>query len=408
MEFKLSPEFQKLDKKISRLYNATEKFYSDVNNPLIYNLLTKELSSTERLAYKLKPKTEFENIFLENALSAVSCAKTDAGFLNSFETSTERLIDIVYGKGSYDLIKNDVRNYDWKAEYELERVRTDILKRSIPLTPELTRKLENEIFPALKDEILDYSLKEGLAPKNLDFKLRLSEEKGAVYWNLKTKSVVLPKHYIGFYDQNGRALGDLSFAYPAIFHEFFGHAVHQFNSGKMPPSLRFESKVGNIKSTRVVSEGIAMEKDLMARDYVINKYGINRFTENLRLFFKTAQQNSAREIYISLLAIKKFRNPDFDQSKGLSDVGITNPVWARYLSNKIELMAKNYDLAGMQTISHFLGQHYMKNLRRELEEEFGKEFTMKNKDKINLALTSGDWTPEAHKKFVKFFLKNTK
>ena len=311
------------------------------------------------------------------------------------KNSVEEIVDIIYGKGSWNFIENNAKNYDWELSYDytqsFEKRRWLIVRNDTDEAQEMIKSL----VPKVKQDVLKYATSNNLLPKDFDLKIVLlpPHSRSASSWNPNLMRLELGQYGFECTEVAGKLRVNPCAAYSAVFHEVLGHASHQYHSTAMPLSLQFTQQIGYILPTKIISEGIGMYREGMCLDYIAKSKDEIGLTEDeissFSLAYKEIIQRQLMDLHYVLVKEKEIRGEAsvVDYIKTLTGNAALARMYKYQPSNTFE--------NSFPGLAHALGFNYIKKLV--------DAFSPKD---ISIGMLKGDWTWQVYPEFLKLYMKS--
>jgi hypothetical protein len=407
--YELSPDAQRIDSDFVRLSRYWSRFYYRTGNDYGFKLITEEADRLIEELSKLQPGTAFEYLWKENILQQLGVQAILARhFYSKPELPTIDIIEAACGPGAYQIIEDGFTKFDHRTFWEkLERdEERDELR--VPTNTSAAQKLIEPYAPKIKEEILRTGIEQGYLPDDFTFEVDLSlpGTYSRAYWNPELGRFFLGYETFECFKEGGEIRVNPVSAYATAFHEMLGHASQQVNSENLPGSLRVTRRMAFNIPSRVILEGLAMQRELPAYIWL---------HENKERLGLNEQDIASAEQY-------------FQINKGLAKIGVTLGIlqerkkWEgldleKYLSALTDNPRKIWNFSE-PVLSGFAGpnnQPYPFNIAIfelcypagfEAVEKTRKSFYGADEKKLNKALATGLWGWKTYPKAVEYFLKN--
>jgi hypothetical protein len=406
----LSKEFKKIDEKFFEFFKLSSIYFSYKSNLYSRKVYKENLKVIKKELNKLNAKNEFEELFLDNLNSNLKINDLIIDFFTDAEYpySVKEMLDLTMGKGSFKYLEDHMKKVPYEKKLEYAQMETEINKIKVNKFTDDAKELTKNILPKIKQDILDYGIKQNYLPKNFDYTIFLlppkENNKEISYWQTDKKILNLGSY--GFYHilKDKKILIKPIKAYCAGFHELLGHGAHQIYSNNLPKTLQLTGDF-NLFSTKPVTEGIATYREIEAFNLLEKKYKELDTTdfdikyEKLGLELKT--QSRIENIYFGLTKDREQKEKNFDGYKEILKL-TNNYFWADWFKNN----SKNRFLHVYNTLGYVFGLKKYNEMLQSIEQKYGKTYFEKNKKKINIIAMKGVWSWETYPKAVEYFLEN--
>jgi hypothetical protein len=98
-------------------------FWKNIFNPVAYEKLVEDAEKLEKQVNSCSPENNFDEIVLDNMENFVESSKSLAGFLTKKKRiTTIETVNSVYGDGTFQRIKKELKEYDWKENYKYKQL----------------------------------------------------------------------------------------------------------------------------------------------------------------------------------------------------------------------------------------------------------------------------------------------
>lgn len=408
MEFlKLSKEIEEIDKKIfdlNKAYSLATNSLGKIPNTFAYEEFSKKAKEILDSLEKVKSKTEFEKIFIENSTLNINLQIEyleyfTYGKKNNLESFSKKEL----GEDFFKILKDKIDSFDYRRYWDYFLSYQEYLFRSIPSSEESFRPKFEEILVDLKKDILDYA-KENLGlEKDYDFDLVLGPSfENRTNFHPTNRRMTLSPYSFFIYKDGSEIKINVAAVISSIFHEIVGHGKHESNSCKMPLSLQDNSIITSLAHLHIHFEAVsqfAENESIAFMEKYKEKYNIE---EDYIIQEKHQLRNRGTSSFYSLYSyfkLKKLEDDSFD----------VNFEYEKIVKN--HGLTINQSLYDRNPISFFkdscyiMGLEYLESLLEELKKEIGEENYEENFKIIDEAISTGVFHFKVWPKFVRFFLK---
>jgi len=404
-----NPELRNLDERTAEFYKLSDRYFNAISNLHGREMYKKELSDILRIAERVRPKSEFDELVFKNIQSNLTLNNRIIDFVSdpNFSLSVEQFLDKIAGKGTWKYLEERLRDPLWKKRWEYSAIIQERdFSRVDPFVKE-AQEAARDWLPILKKDILKYGKSSDYLPKDFDmtiFLLPPKEGGESSSWNPKTKVLSLGSYGFDFFRKRGKVIAVPTRAYKIAFHEILGHAAHQINSDDLPLSLRLTGEIDSITPTKSVVEGFTIDKERQSYDFLrknLERLGITeKDLQILEMEDEIKIQGAYEDMYCALLKDKELREKKFDGYKFLLNL-TNNPVIARTFREHF----KDRFLNRWQCFGHTFGKLHYGNMKDRVKWKFGKDYLEKNKEKFHKATARGVWAWEVYPDAVCYFLR---
>ena len=408
MEKITNPQLADLDKRTAEFYKLSHRYFNNLHNLHGRNVYKKELLAILDKAECTKPESKFEGLVLKNIKSNLSLNDVVIDYFSdpNFPLSVKEFFERIGGQGSWGHIEKTFKSPPYEDMWKHQEMTQEKYGRLVSPFSAESQNSAAECLPRIKDEVLKHGIREGLLPKDFDFRLLLlppREGRDESSWNSSTGVFSLGSYGFEFYPKEGKIMAVPTKAYMVAFHEILGHGAHQIHSNEMPCSTRFTEEIGGITPTKSVTEGVAIISEERGLDFLSERteeLGLTKEDlEILRLEKKLNNCALHESMYWSLLKDMESREKVDMYDHFLKLTG--NPIVAR--------SAKEYskDRFGdvWRSIGHTLGKRHYALMEDRVGQEFGEEYLIREKDRIRRASLKGVWSWEVYPEAVCYFLR---
>ena len=406
-----NPQLKELDERTAEFYKLSHGYFGRLSNLYGRERYKEELSGILNEASGITPETEFDSLVLRNIQSNLKLNDLTLDYLTNphFELSVMDFFDKIAGKGVYRFLEERVKSPPWEKRWtSSERTRERDYARVSPFTEEAQTAAKLWI-PRIKEDILNYGKAGGLLPQKFDITILLlppKERSEWSSWNPVTRVFNLGSYGFDFFHREKEGVVAIpTKAYGTAFHEVLGHGAHQIHSEDMPLSLRFTQQVGGITPTKSITEGVAINSEKKAYEFLrnrLNDLGISGEDVVLLQIDNELQEQSRFEyMYYSLLKDRELREKGFDAYEHLLDL-TQNPVIARQFKENFKGGFEDM----WEQIGHTLGPIHYGRMEKTVREMFGKYYPERERKKFNAAALTGVWSWEVYPDAVSYMLRN--
>lgn len=405
-----NPQLAVLDERVFEFYGLTGVVHESSANLYGLQIYKSELLELQRLANKIDPESEFDNLIIGNILSNLEL--TDS--LIDFYTNPNQDMSVVdffekeMGSDSWSFLEEIIQSADWKLVWEHRKLSQKRRRSQVNRYTEEARKAAGLWKEKIKEDGLKHGKALGYLPRDFDmnvFILPPREEEETSYWVPETRTLNLGFYGFEFYQRDGEVIAKPAGAYNALFHEVFGHGAHQILSADLPLSVRLSSEVGNMLSTKPTSEGVAISRESESHDFLRERQGELGIDEEdimmVDMGSKLAETGRCFKLYSSLLKEREIRE-GFDSYEHLLNLTNNFPLAMGYKRD-----TKNEGLSdGLIVVGHSLGPHKYSQMEEEVRKKFGRDFPEREPAKMHRATARGDWSWEVYPDAVCYFLEH--
>lgn len=406
-EFKLTnKELIELDKEIFEL----NKFYSLAINslnrfPNIY--ASKEFENyvevIEKKLKSIKTENEFEKIFIENSLFNLESQKTYLNYFSKGDIKVDKMIKIVLGKDSLDLIKNNMKVFDYKEYWEYYLSYRDYSYKSIPVDDENLREKFKGMLVDLKKDFLDYCKKEHGLPEDYDFELVLGQPYSQeTFFHPTNRRMEVSPSYFFVFKEGDEIKINVAGVMRVLFHEILGHGRHEVLSREMPLSMQNNSINTSLPSLHIHFEGVSQLSEKESFDFMrkfSKKYSVEEDYIKQMILGEASKGVSNFAAFYKYLGLKEIEDNSFKKDEEFKKITGNHGLSILY-SSRIES-----SLGVVGDAVYPLGINYLENYLSDLKKRIGEEAFEKNHIEINKAVATGVFNFKVLPRFVDFYLK---
>jgi len=396
-----SQALRELDRNVVDSYSQYASLLEEsefLPNSEAYKKIHQKIDGLRSLAERVNPESEFDGLVLEHITSILDVQEGIAGFFltDSSDLTTQQLVDLVNGDGTYEFIEEEARKFDWNSVGGPGRIsyKRKLLERAKSTTEKLVQ--------TVREDVLKYGKEKGFIPGNFNFELIIDETLESLplaYWDPQNNRMGVNTTVFDIVEES-----DLVKVYPGnlhalAFHEVLGHASHHHFSGNLPFTLRPEKREyreGNFASISV-EEAIAIGAENKGREYLeehAERFGLSAEhikQENQK--DEESYQNGIAQIYHSLLKEREER-------EGIDFLEELSKITGREIAkdNDIPPLMNADDsvfVAGM-----FGGQKIIDQVLNKLPERFPNV----SQREIDQVKRTGLWAWQVYPKFLDYAL----
>jgi len=406
-----NPQLIELDKRTVEFYKLIQGYFGGLSNLYGKERYKEELDGILDKSNEIIPETEFDDLVLRNIQSNLRLNDLTLDYLTnpSFELSVIDFFDKIAGNGVYGLLEERVKSPPWEKKWKYaERTRERNCTRVNRFTEEAQTAAKSWI-PRIKEDILNYGKEEGLLPENFDMTLLLlppKERSEWSSWSSVTRIFNLGSYGFDFFHRGKEGVVAIpTKAYGAAFHEVLGHGAHQIHSADMPLSTRFTEQIVGITPTKSITEGVAINSENRAYEFLRNRLDNLGITEEdaalLQIDDELQEQSRYEYMYYALLKDRELREKGFNAYEHLLNL-TQNPVIARQFKENFK---EGFESMWEQT-GHTLGPLHYGKMEKTVREKFGKDYPERERKRFNAAALTGVWSWEVYPDAVAYILKN--
>jgi hypothetical protein len=390
-----------LDKDIyelNRIYGLLLHSINSVPNLLAIKNIIEKINLLNTRLEKISSEDEFENIFIRNHLLNLEGQGVYLEYLSTRKAEgVDDIAKMYFGDDAMKLILDEIKNFDYKADWDYYLSYQDYSYRSYPSdSPELQDRFR-EILEKLKIDILDYARKHYGLDKDYDFDLVLGQpySNGSSFAPSTRRVEISPNTFFA-YKEEGRVNINSTSVIQVIFHEFIGHALQEFNSSCLPSSVKDDSINTAVLTMTLHAEGFAQMMDEFSIKFMKefqDDYGIKDdyiFQRELGLKRRSIQVFFDYYMYLKL----KNMEDAFDYGKKFLEETGNFGLFTNYE------MSDSSPFGFFKSASYFIGLKKVRNIYEKLISEFG----LKNESLINKSISMGLFNIEVLEDFARYYI----
>ncbi len=401
-----NPELIKLDEEI---FNAN-KFYSLAgrslgNFPNFYAVeeFLKIANDLLGKLEKIETDDEFEAIFIENSTYNLKSQKIFLEYFSKGGINAEELFKEILGEESLDILRENIKNFDYKKLWDYYLSYQEYAHKSIPVDDENIREKMRETLNELKKDILEYATKYYGFPEDYDFDLVLGQPYSQrTFFHPTNRRMEISPGAFFIYKEDNELKMNVTAVIQVMFHELIGHGRHEIYSKDFPLAMQDNSINTSIEPLHVHFEGVSQLSEKESIDFMKKfkeKYNIIDDYITQRIFSETENEIANFSSYYKYLGLKKIEQNDFNQNEEFKK--ITNNHGLAILYSQSNLTP----FSALRDATYPLGLKILKKILNEIKEEIGEENYNKNIVEINKVISSGVFNFRVLPKFIRYYLK---
>lgn len=400
-------QLSEIDKEIVSFNKAYGVFLHSLNkfpNMHAADEIIKKINEFKKRLSSIKNLSEFDFLVVENSLENLEVQRIYADyFTRGDKENTEQLFSKILGNKALDIIKENIKNLDYKALWEFYRAYEEYAYRQIPSDDESLRDQLKSILAELKKDVLEYGVKHFNIPSDYEFDLILGQPYSHdTFFHPTTKRMeVSPGTFFIFRDHDGIKINSC-YVIEALFHELIGHGRHEFNSRQLPLSVQDNAINLVVVTSHLHAEGVSQITRKDALDFMKKykeKYNIQDDYIRQRELSVVSDMCNSFFIFHQYLKLKNIENSSLNVEEEFMKLTNNRGLFLRFEEDD------RSPQSCIKNSTYPIGISYMENLLSSLKKEFGEEFFKKNYALINQAIATGLWHFKVLPKFVKYFLK---
>jgi hypothetical protein len=411
MELKIKNEdLKKLDREIfeyNKKYGMVLRTLDSLPNIGAIKEIISEGDLLKSRLQKIKTSDEFEKLLIENCLTNLDIQNAYVRYFSFRDKEDiEELSELLLGEKSIEILKNKIKDFDYKGHWKFYLSYQEYAYKSIPCDDMVIQNEFKKILEELKKDILKYAISHFGFDKKYDFDLVLGQPYSdrSNFHPTNRRMEIAPSAFFVFKEDNKVKI-NVAAVIETLFHELIGHGRHEYNSRELPESLQDNSVNICIASTHLHAEGIAQltfEHSIKFMEEYKKKYNIeDDYINQIKLSNIRVDEGSFWCFY-QFLKLKNLENNKFDFKKEFNK--ITNNFGLSLIYNS----STQPPFSFFRNAVYPLGDYYMKQMIDKIEKEYGKSFFQKHESDINKAISTGLWNIKLLPKFLRMYLNDLK